>query len=106
MTTVYENECAAAELDKNEVARIAKGLSRYAKQAQKLGIKVFGGSGTEDLRFNDNSGLSQLIVAELEGKFDGGDGSHSQDSDGLQIFRMSGKIRLLGVLYAGRSCQL
>lgn len=45
MMIVNEEECIAAGLDPKEVKRIASGLSRYAKKAGKLGLKVFGGSG-------------------------------------------------------------
>ncbi|MCD8475432.1 MAG: hypothetical protein LRY40_01555 [Shewanella fodinae] len=76
------NECNAAELDHKEVKRIAAGLSRYAKQAEVLGLTIFGGSGTGTLRFNDNSGFGPLIVAELDGLFSGGDGA-ALEEDGL-----------------------
>jgi hypothetical protein len=82
MSDVNEKECEAAGLDAAEIAKIAKGLSRYAKQAQALGLCVFGGSGTGTLRFDDRNG-SALIVADLDGSFDGGDGGYSEDGDGL-----------------------
>ena len=40
---VNESECEAADLDAEEVERIARGLSRYAKQAEALGLQIFGG---------------------------------------------------------------
>ena len=79
---INEDECLAAGLDPKEVARIAKGLSRYAKQAEALGIEIFGGTGTGSLRVDDNN-PGRLVVAELDGMFDGGDGGHRQSSDGL-----------------------
>lgn len=82
MTRVNEKECEAAGVDPLEVKRIAQGLSRYAKAAQKLGIQVFGGSTGGDLRYNDG-GEGKLILAELDGDFDGGDGSACESSDGL-----------------------
>lgn len=77
----YENkaECEAAGLDPAEVRRIANGLSRYAKQAQKLGIQVFGGGGQGSLRYDDNGG-GRLIVAYLDGNYDGGDGGLDESS--------------------------
>lgn len=81
-SVVNEAECLAAGLDPNEVARIASGLSRYAKQAQRLGIQVFGGSSGGLLRFADGSSGS-LILASLDGDFDGGDGGLQEDSEGL-----------------------
>lgn len=82
MARVNNSECEAAGLDPLEVKRIAKGLSRYAKEAQQLGIQVFGGSGTGDLRYDDG-GNGRLILADLDGDFDGGDGSSIPGGDGL-----------------------
>lgn len=80
----YSNfdECEAAGLDINEVERIAKGISRYAKQAQKLGIQVFGGTGSGSLRFDDGN-AGRLVLADLDGNFDGGDGGTPESADGL-----------------------
>ena len=80
---VNEDECIAAGLDPKEVNRIAKGISRYAKQAQSLGITIFGGSSGR-LDFDDRgTGSEPLIVASLDGMFDGGCGSTQTDDDGL-----------------------
>lgn len=80
----YENtaECKAAGLDPAQVRRIAKGLSRYAKEAQALGLIVFGGSGQGSLRVDDG-GDGQLIVAYLDGWIDGGAGDSRTDAAGL-----------------------
>lgn len=83
---VNEDECEAAGLDPKEVERIAKGLSRYAREARKLGIEIFGGSGTGSLRFDDGKPPGRLIIAFLDGHFDGGDGgqgSSTENQDGL-----------------------
>jgi hypothetical protein len=77
-----KNECQAAGLDPAEVAKIARGLSRYAKQAQALGVQVFGGGTGGQLRFSDG-GSGDLILAHLDGNFDGGDGANALDADGL-----------------------
>ena len=82
MASINENECEAAGLNPSDVKRIAQGLSRYAKEAQKLGIQVFGGSGSGDLRFDDG-GNGKLILADLDGDFDGGDGAAGESDDGL-----------------------
>ncbi len=79
---INENECRAAGLDPVEVAKIARGLSRYAKQAQALGLCVFGGSGSGSLRFDDGGG-GALKLADLDGSFDGGDGACGPGDDGL-----------------------
>lgn len=79
---INEREIESAGLDVNEVKRIAKGIERYAKQAQALGIIVFGGSGSGSLRARD--GKEQcLILAQVSGYFDGGDGAEELDEDGL-----------------------
>jgi hypothetical protein len=79
---IYIDECIAAGIQQDEVQRIANGLSRYAKQAEKLGIHIFGGAGSGSLRFDDG-GNGCLILADLQGNFDGGDGSHDISDDGL-----------------------
>jgi len=75
---IYNDECEAAGLDRKEVRRIAAGLSRYGKQARELGLTVFG-CGTGDIRTNDGC----LIVASIDGDFDGGDGTTRTDAYGL-----------------------
>lgn len=84
-TTMYvnEDECKAAGVDAKEVKRIAKGLSRYARQAEKLGINIFGGSGTGSLRSEDGESR-KLVLAYLDGDFGGGDGGTSRGLDGLE----------------------
>lgn len=83
MSGVNENEVEAAGLDLKEVKRIANGLSRYALQAQRLGIKIFGGAGSGTLRFDDGVDDGHLILADLKGDFDGGDGAANDDENGL-----------------------
>lgn len=85
--SVNEAECIAAGVDPREVARIAHGISRYAQQAEALGITIFGGTTGGTLRFNDDSNgvnTRSLIIATISGgDFDGGDGSTFCDSQGL-----------------------
>jgi hypothetical protein len=80
MAYIHEKECEAAGLDPKEVLRIARGISKYAKQAQALGIQVFGGSGTGSLRFPDGWN-GDLVLADLDGTFDGGDGKANDFGD-------------------------
>jgi len=83
---VNDNECIKAGLDPDEVERIAKGLSRYGRQAKKLGLTIFGGSGSGTLRIHDDpydmNGRA-LIVASVNGDIDGGDGACGEDDEGL-----------------------
>ena len=83
MAANYE-ECEKAGLDEKEVIRIAKGLDRYAKQAHKLKLEIFGGSGCGTLRYNDGE-ARQLIVGVMDTQiFDGGDGAVKRDKNGLE----------------------
>lgn len=79
---IYEREIGAAGLDVEEVKRIARGLDRYARQAQAMGMIVFGGSGSGSLRARDDQEQC-LVLADIDGTFDGGDGSYGPDADGL-----------------------
>lgn len=79
-----EYECIAAGLDPKEVKRIAAGLSRYGKQAAALGMNIFGGAGSGTLRADDDPNKGSLIVADLDGNYDGGDGGAKFDEDDLQ----------------------
>jgi hypothetical protein len=76
-----DDECKAAGLDREEVEQIAAGLSRYARKAAALGLTIFGGSGTGSLRYDDG-GNGNLVVAELRGLFNGGDGAERLTDDG------------------------
>lgn len=79
---VYESECLAAGLDPAEVRRIARRIERAAKDAQRLGLQVFGGSTSGSLRFDDG-GRRPLIVADMGGSWSGGDGAAMPDDAGL-----------------------
>jgi hypothetical protein len=77
-----EAECEAAGLDPKEVERIARGLSRYARQAEAMGLVICGGSGSSTLRYDDG-GSGRLLVAKIDGNVDGGDGTNPFSNDGL-----------------------
>lgn len=81
--TVYENECIAAGKDYKEIARLASQLSHLSKVAKRLGVYVFWGSGSGTLRCHGHDGTRSIILAELEGTFDGGDGACGYGRDGL-----------------------
>lgn len=88
---VYEEECVAAGLDPKKVASIARRLDRAAKDATALGLTVFGGSGSGSLRCSGSAlgyqagvHCGPLIVADLDGSWDGGDGGFGPGPDGLQ----------------------
>ncbi len=79
---VNEDACEAAGLDIPTVTSIARRLSRAARDARALGLVIFGGAGTGTLRYNDGEG--RLIIASLDGDFDGGDGATHHDAQGLE----------------------
>jgi len=85
---MYANtdECDAAKLDIKKVESIARRLSSAAKEADALGMHIFGGAGSGTLRFDDGEGCmgaQSLIIADLDGRFDGGDGAEEPDEGGL-----------------------
>ena len=64
-------------------ASVSPAISRR-RHAKKLGIYVFGGSGTGTLRIHLDDGKTALILANLDGcYYDGGDGGCRPDEDGL-----------------------
>jgi hypothetical protein len=69
---VDDDKCREFGLDPKRVASIARRLSRAAKEAHVLGLKVFGGSGSGTLRVFGRGTSGN--VADLDGHFDGGDG--------------------------------
>lgn len=78
---VHDPECESAGLDPASVARLAKLLDRAGKEAQRLGLSVFGGSGSGSLRHSTTG----LIVADItHGHWDGGDGAERIGEDGLR----------------------
>ncbi|MEQ8504631.1 MAG: hypothetical protein RIB80_04845 [Rhodospirillales bacterium] len=77
------DECEAAGLDPDVVERIAKRLSKAALEADELGLTIFGGTGDGSLRFRERGSDHCLIVASLNGTFDGGDGGTAPDENGL-----------------------
>ncbi|MBO9428281.1 hypothetical protein [Sulfitobacter sp. R18_1] len=82
MAYANEKECEAAGLDPREVEAICRRLERAGKDAAKLGMHVFGGSGSGSLRFETDRG--PLVVANmLGGSWDGGDGGTDIDEDGF-----------------------
>lgn len=85
---LYERECDVAGQDPVKVARLARRLRAVAADCQELGITIFGGAHSGDLRApegNKQRGVHDrlLILASVPGPFDGGDGGASEDADGL-----------------------
>ena len=80
--TVFEKECEYLKLDKSEVQTIMKGLVKYSKMANKLGLQLFCGTG---LQLRQAYTYRKSIVVAYDGtiKCDGGDGSYKEDEEGL-----------------------
>jgi len=79
---VLDDECEAAGLDPKEVERVARNLSKWGKEAKKLGLTIFGGC-TGSLR--TSYVIEQLIVASIAGNYDGGDGACGENEQGLMV---------------------
>lgn len=86
---LYDRECDVAGQDPVKVARLARRLRKIASECEDLGITIFGGAHSGDLRAAEaniaHRGLSDrmLILASVPGPFDGGDGGACEDEDGL-----------------------
>jgi len=81
-----EDECIAADLDVDEIDLLAGRISRAMRRLDDLDVFVFGGAGTGTLRYKDKHAdkRGSLIVADLDGDYDGGDGADNPlNEDGL-----------------------
>ena len=85
MSYVNEKKCMAAGIDIAKIKSIANRLSKAGKDAKKLGIVIFGGSGSGSLRIRETDSIEygSLILADLDGNFDGVAGINIEDDDGL-----------------------
>jgi hypothetical protein len=83
--SMYIKSIEKAGLDEKKVSSIASRLSKVAREAGAMGITIFGGSGSGSLRFyNPADGITgrPLVIADLDGHFDGGDGACWEDEEG------------------------
>ena len=73
---VDEEKCLEFGLDPKQVKRIASRISKAALEARAIGLEIFGGGGSGDLRYTnaEKHGPGHSIVSNLDGSFDGGDG--------------------------------
>lgn len=83
-----ERECDAAGQDPKRIARLARRLRSVAAECEELGITIFGGAHSGDLRAAEANRSRRLhdqllILAHIPGPFDGGDGGGREDENGL-----------------------
>lgn len=83
MAYAIYNCCIAAGVDPMKVESLAKRLEKLGKEAEKMGLHIFGGNGTGSLRTNESVNDSNIVVAHIcGGHWDGGDG-HEMEIDGI-----------------------
>lgn len=83
---IHIAECDAAGIDPDKIRSIARRLSSAGRDARALGVTIFGGSGSGTLRIHQNPGdstVGALVLADLDGQYDGGDGGCVARADGL-----------------------
>lgn len=80
-----EESCKAAGIDPKKVESLARRLDKLGKQAEKMGLFIFGGSGAGTLRTNEEYEHGQIVVGFIGGggTWDGGDGG-VREIDGVQ----------------------
>lgn len=87
MIMIYADEksCRAAGVDPKKVESLARRLNKLGKEAEKMGLFIFGGSGTGTLRTEKEYDHGQIVVGVISygGTWDGGDGG-IRENDGIQ----------------------
>ena len=86
MSNANVEECYKAGFNDEQIKKIesiARRISRACKEAEEMGIFLFGGSGSGSLRFDDGGEGALELVACIDGIIDGGDGATHQDDEGL-----------------------
>jgi aminoglycoside phosphotransferase family enzyme len=81
---INEVEVEKSGLDPEKVKKLDRMMIRFAREAKKLHIEIFGGTGSLSLRYHDDDNMGELILAEVGGNISGGDGAdHKNWGDGL-----------------------
>ena len=82
---VYEDECKKVGVDPKRLERIANRIAKAVREVDEMGVQIFGGTGSGDLRYHDHDESDRpLILAHLGGiNWSGGDGACMEDSKGL-----------------------
>ena len=79
--TIYESSCRLVGVTPESAASLARRLESVARDAQRLGLIVFGGAVGGSLRANTMTG--PVVVASVAGSWDGGDGGMVDDEAGI-----------------------
>ncbi len=83
MAYAIQESCRKAGVDPKKVKSIANRLEKLGKEAEKMGLHIFGGSGNGTLRTSDCGNGRSIIVARIcAGHWDGGDGEE-YELDGI-----------------------
>lgn len=78
-----KKECEVAGVSVQDIERIARNISRYARELKAMGAVVFGGTDPSIQIWVPEVGGDRVVLAELHGSFDGGDNTIMADVDGL-----------------------
>jgi len=80
---INEAEVEKSGLNPEKVKKLDRLMRRFVREAGKLRLEIFGGSGTLTLRYTDDPNKGHLILAEAGGNISGGDGGQTLWGDGL-----------------------
>ena len=80
MGMIYDNAVEEKKIDEKKLESIVRRLSKIGREMDKMGLQLFGGSGSGTLRTSDHT-----IIADIDGAgcFDGGDGGCRVDDKGI-----------------------
>jgi len=87
---IEEDECIAAGVDLKKLESLANRMERLGIEADKLGVHIFGGSGTGNIRMLRHEDAPLILYNCSHGCFDGGDGAQTLDDQGLLVGEWSG----------------
>ena len=78
-------ECEYVGVPYEEVLKLKKLLDKAGKQANKLGVYIFGGCGSGTIRKTDYHNRPLILETVLYGCWDGGDGRELVTEDGYTV---------------------
>ena len=79
MSYTLREGCIAARVSQKKVESLANRLEKLGKEAEKMGLHIFGSSGSGTVRTRDCGIGRSIIVARIcAGYWDGGDGGERE----------------------------